>query len=619
MREDGLVSYVFEQFRLDRGERRLFRDGDPVPLEPKSFDLLSFLVEHPGRLVTKQELVDAVWSRASVSDNSLTRCVHQVRSALRDHADRPKFIETVPGSGYRFIAKVTTEENPQTRDVSVGKRNRSRLRWIAIAAFFIIAVATTVTAWWLNRPHTASIDRIAVLPLDNLTGDPGQETFVQTAHEALIAELSRRTSLDVISRTSVMPFRDKAFSVPEIAARLDVDAVIEGSVARTGEKLTMTAQLIAANPERHLWAGRFHSDAGSLFEINTEIVTAIASEVAIELAPVEDIHKSAAMTVDREAYDAYALGRYYLEQRTAETSNLAQQQFRRALEIDPDFALAYTGLARTVGGPAIFGMANPAERFPEARRLAERANELDPNLPSAHFILGAVQFYWDWDWQGAERTFGHVLSLDRSYANAYRMLAEVYSVTGRHAEALAAVEQGRAIDPLPPIAQFKPSLILYLSRDFENALARAEAALEHYPTFWQGHWLVCLSLAALNQADNAIEPCNYAADYSGRTPMALGSLGYVLAGAGQQSRALEIARELEELSQRTFVGPASIAIIYGALRDQDRAFLLLEKAYELKDQILTHAENAAFFDPLRADARFLALRNHALATTVTAR
>ena len=611
------MNYVFGQFSLNRRERQLTRKGKPVPLEPKSFELLCFLAEHPGRLVTKQELVDAVWARASVSDNSLTRCVHQVRSALNDDADRPTFIETVPGSGYRFIAAVKTQTGPAAVPQTAGAISRIGVRLAAIAAAVLFAIVATMYISSLDRPNTPTIDRIAVLPLENLTGDPDQEAFVQSAHEALIAELSRRTTLDVISRTSVLPFVGKSMGVPEIARRLDVDALIEGSVARVGDDFTLTAQLVATNPERHLWAGRYHRDAGRLFEVTTEIVAAVASEIALELAPTADIRNSPAMVVDQEAYDAYALGRYYLEQRTRETSRLAQQQFRRALDIDPDFALAMTGLARTVGGPAIFGMAKPADGFPEARRLAQRANDLDPNLPSAHFILGAVQFYWDWDWQGAERTFGHVLSLDPNFANAYRMLAEVYSVTGRHAEALAAVEQGRAIDPLPPIAQFKPSLILYLSREFDAALARTRATLEHFPTYWQGHWLVCISLAALNQPVNAIGSCERAVSYSGRTPMALGTLGYALALAGRESEALDVARELEELSAEIFVGPANIAIIYGALGDRDRAFSHLEKAYELRDQILTHAENAAFFDLLRGDARFLAMRNKALATAVT--
>ena len=340
------MTYVFEQFHLDRRERRLVKDGVLVPLEPKSFDLLCFLAENSGRLVTKQEIVDAVWSRTSVSDNSLTRCVHQVRSALSDHADRPRIIETVPGSGYRFIAKVTTEAGPNARAAMGRKAVWKRLRPTAVAALIAAAVAVTLSAWWLGRPPVATIDRVAVLPLDNLTGDPNQAAFVQSAHEALIAELSRRTSLDVISRTSVLPFGNTNLGVPEIAKRLNVDAVIEGSVARTGENLILTAQLIAADPERHLWAGRFARNADSLFEINTEL---------------------------------------------------------------------------------------------------------------------------------------------------------------------------------------------------ENQ------------------------------------------------------------GAG------------------TFVGPANIAIIYGALGDRERAFSKLEKAYELRDQILTHAENAAYFDPLRADARFLTLRNKALATTVPAR
>ena len=250
MRSSPHVSYRFGGFRLDVRDRRLTRGETAIRLEPKSFDVLCCLLENAGHLVSKQDLVDTVWARAYVSDNSLTRCIHQVRGALEDDADQPRFIETVPGSGYRFIGDVevstgTDEAGGDARTLPLASR-----KLVTIATVLVLVAGAALIPRWLETNGTSSpIERIAVLPLTNLTGAADQEYFVQGVHEALVAELSRIASIDVISRTSVMPFRNTELSVPEIATRLDVDALIEGSVARAGDKLTVTAQLIAVNPE----------------------------------------------------------------------------------------------------------------------------------------------------------------------------------------------------------------------------------------------------------------------------------------------------------------------------------------------------------------------------------
>jgi len=612
MRDDRIVKYRFKDYRLYPRNRRLLRGNDEIHLEPKSFDALVCLVENAGDLVQKQQLVDTVWASSAVTDNSLTRCIHHVRAALEDNADKPEFIETVAGSGYRFIAEVETERDPAAVPPAAATRIRSKSRAVIVASVIAIVVATIIfTVSQLRQHEVPRIERIAVLPLTNLTGDAAQEYFVQGVHEALIAELSRTASIDVISRTSVMGLRETSLDIPAIAELLNVDAVIEGSVMRAGDKLTVTAQLIATHPERHLWAERYHRDVSELFEITTEIVSSIASEIAIELTPGQVPSPGERESVDPQAYDAYLLGRFYFEQRNPDGYERAQEYFRQSIEIDSDYAPAYVGLAHTFGSAAIFGIVKPAEGFPEARRLARHAVMLDDEFANGHLILAGVSFYWDWDWEAAASGAQYALRLDPNLANAYRLLAEVYSVTGRHEEALTAIEKGRSIDPLPPTSQLKPSLILYLSRDYDAAIARAQAGLEHYPNYWQGHWLLCVSLAAASRHHDAIRACERAAELSGNTPMAAGALGYVLALAGQDDDAMAIARELEAQSATRYVGPASIAIVYGALGHMDEAFRHLAHAYEVRDQRLVHAEHAATFDPMRTDARFEQLRRNA--------
>lgn len=616
MRDAPKACYRFGGFRLDVQDRQLARDNIIIRLEPKSFDVLCCLLENSGHLVSKQDLVDEVWARPFVSDNSLTRCIHQIRAAIQDDAERPKFIETVAGSGYRFIATVDVSAERKAGPAVPQPNGRSRTRLAAPALILVLATGAALIPQWLDNGSDApTIERIAVLPLTNLTGAADQEYFVQGVHEALVTELSRIASIDVISRTSVMSFQDTELSVPEIAARLDVDAVIEGSVMRAGDKLTVTAQLIATNPERHLWADRYHRDVSDLFEITTDIVAAIASEIEIKLSPDQHHENAATSTANGQAYEAYLQGRFFFEQRMPDAYRMARKQFRRAIELDPSFAPPYVGLAHTFGSAAIFGVVKPEDGFPEARRLARQAIELDDTLAEAHLLLAGVSFYWDWDWDAAEHQVGLVLELNPNLANAYRFLSEVYSVTGRHGEAMDAVERGREIDPLPPTSQFKPAFILYLARDYDEAVARAESALVHYPAFWQGHWLLCLSFAAMDRHDEAAGSCRKAAELSGNLPVAVGSMGYALALAGRVDEAGEIAAALEARSTTEYVGPASIAIIYGALGRSEVAFEHLEKAYELRDQQLVHAEHAAFFDPLRSDRRFQTLRERALGSS----
>lgn len=607
--------FVFGEFWLDARERRLTRGEEIVHLEPKSFDLLQYLLEHGGKLIKKQELIDSVWPQAVVTDNALTRCVHQVRIALDDDADAPEFIETVPGSGYRFIAPVTqveelSAESIQMESIQIQAPRRRLLNVLPVVSLVILAFASLI---WIGfeatRMAPPRIERLAVLPLANLTGDPEQQYFVQGVHETLITELSRIEQIDVISRSSVMQYRDTDMTVPEIAGELEVDAIVEGSVLRAGDSLTVTTQLIAAAPERHLWAERFDRSVGDIFEITTEIASSIASEIAIELSPAEETLLAATRRVNAEAYDAYLLGRFHFGRGSQDGYQRAQELYRRAMEIDPEFAPAYVGLAHTFGLAAIFGMRKPADSMPMARTLAEKAIGIDSTLAEAHMILAAVSFYWDWDWAEAESGARHALSLSPNSAHAYRFLSEVYSVTGRHDDALIAIERGRELDPLAPISQIKPVLILYLQRDYREAIERARAGLEFYPEIWQGHWLRCLALSAIGQHEEAIVACEASASHSRRTPMALGALGFAYAQGGRRDEAEGIVAELEALRVNRYVGAANIAIIYGALGDSNRAFEELTRAYKDRDQLLIHVENYSFFDPLRSDARFQQLHD----------
>jgi DNA-binding winged helix-turn-helix (wHTH) protein/TolB-like protein/tetratricopeptide (TPR) repeat protein len=594
--------YLFGDFRLQIDERRLFRGDELVQLEPKAFDLLACLVAHAGQLVDKQKLVDEVWGRAAVTDNSITRCIHQVRAGLGDQADTPAFIETVTGSGYRFIAPVEVS-GPSTDGTTTFTVRRAASIGIGV----LVLLALGLILYLPGRDQR--VDRIAVLPLANLTGNPDQAYVADGIHDALINQLGRLASVDVLSRTTTVAYRDSALTLPEIAHALDVDAILEGSVGLSGDDITVAVQLMRAEPERQLWAGSFTQDTDHTYAIGRDVARTIATELGVPRNRIAVTFPESGRAIDPDAYDAYLKGRYDLEQRNAGGLERARTYFRRAVEIDPDFALPYVGLANVLGSAATFGVISPAEAYPEAKRLAEHAIELDPDLAYAHTALAGVELYWNWNWPAAERGLRRAMTLNPNLPNPHRMISEVLSLTGRHDEALAAVERGRALDPLAAISRFKPILVLYLGGDYAGAIGRAVVELESQPEFWQGHWLLCLSHAALEQYANAIADCARAVEFSSRIPMALGTLGYAYAQTGQFRQAREVLAELKARSSDEYVPPATRAIIHGALGENDRAFELLETGYRERDQLLIHIDHYRFFDPLRTDPRFEALRN----------
>lgn len=600
--------FEFGEFRLDARERQLSRGDRIVRLEPRSFDLLHHLLEHAGKLVRKDELIDAVWAQAVVTDNALTRCMHQVRIALGDNAEAPVYIETVPGSGYRFIAPVKQTAVGEATSTTFALPRNPMARALAGIVLVVMAIAGLL---WVASESTVSrpvVERLAVLPLTNLTGDDDQLYIVQGIHDSIISELSRTDDIDVISRTSVMRYQDTEKSIPEIASELNVDALVEGSVMRSGNKLSVTAQLIAAVPERHLWSKRYEGNANDVTRVAIEAAESIASEIGVTLKPVEEAIREARWSVKPDAYHAFLKGRFNFERKTLDSYKEAQRLFRKAIEIDPEFAPAYVELGHTIASTSIFGMRKPVDSMPIAKNLAEQALALDPVLIDAKKILAGVSFYWDWDWTEAEQAARHILELDPNSASTYRLIAEIFSVQGRHDLAVDAVERSRELDPMLPSAQLKPVFIYYLKRDYDMAISSARSALEVYPDLWQGEWLLCLSLTAIARHEDAVAACESAVTISHRTPMALGGIGYAYAKAAMTDEAERILNELNSMRTRRYIPGTYFAVINGALGNFDQAFQELEQAYQNREYALIHIENLGYFDPLRTDERFHALQ-----------
>ena len=488
-----------------------------------------------------------------------------------------------------------------------GAALRRRLRTAALLLLGLV-VLVAASVWWRSASADGSpeIRRLAVLPPDDLTGESGREPFLNGVHDALVVELGRLGLFDVVSRASMMQYRDSELSLPQIAAEQQVDALLAASVLREGDSVAVTAQLLALSPERTLWVDRYRRGVGDVFALGSEIARSIAAEVG-HGSPDGPDRASAPVASSPEAFDAYNFGVFHLEQRSREGFEQAVRYFQLAIEQDSAFAPAYAALARAYGSGAFFGLGRPSANVPRVAELAETALRLDPSLAEAHTVLSAVNLYWHRDLDAAETRARRAIALNPSFADAHRALSEVLSVTGRYRAALEAVEHASQLEPLLPFSAFRPMVVLIEMRDFDAAIERGRAGLEFHPRFWQGHWLLCLALAGEGRHEEAIPVCEQAVDGSRRLPMALGALGHVLALTGRRTEAEAIVRELEERSAEQYVGGSWVAAVHGALDHPDRAFEWLERAYREGDLQLVNLHHSLLFDPLREDARFDAL------------
>jgi TolB-like protein/tetratricopeptide (TPR) repeat protein len=489
---------------------------------------------------------------------------------------------------------------------SKGKGPRSRRRASAV----LLGLAVVGVGVWLatNAAHPRGrIASVAVLPLENLTGDSTQQYFVDGVHTALIGELGKIASLSVISRPSVLRYRSTGLSVPEIAQQLDVDGVVVGAVLREGDSVEVNAQLVAASPERELWSETYRRGVGDVFKIADDVARSIAGRIGVSLSPDEEDRLTSARRVDPAGYDAFTLGQFNLDRRSSAGFDLAQKYLRRAIDLDSSFAPAYTALAAAYGSAAFFGLQDPARTMPVVRKLAAKALAIDSTLAAAHATLSLVKLYWDWDWTGAEREARRAIALNPSNAAAHRALSEILAVRGHYREALAEVERGSELNRFVGLSAFRPVVVLNYMGDFDGAIERARAGLQFFTDFWQGHWLLCESLAGKDMDTAAIPECERAVTLSGRTPMALGALGSVYALSGRTDEARQILTDLEQRASETYVGASYIAMVYAGLGDRDRAFAWLDRAFQQGDVPLVHTRHQLFFRPLRSDPRFRAL------------
>jgi TolB-like protein/Tfp pilus assembly protein PilF len=539
----------FEEFELNIQSGELRKHGKVLRLQPQPAKVLSLLCLQPGKLVTRDELKRQVWDDATFVnfEEGLNFCIRSIRAILQDNADDPQFIETLPRRGYRFIAPVEQ----------------------------------------LLPDASERIDSVAVLPLENLSHDPDEDFFAEGMTDELITELAKIHGLRVISRTSVKQYKSARKSLPEIARRLNVSAIVEGTVLRFENRARITVQLIRARKDEHLWAQSYERELGDILKLQAELARTIAAQIHVRLSAHDQLRLSSARRIDPSAYEAYLRGRFFCNKRTEENLKKAREYFQQAIAMEPSYASAHSGLADTYFYSGYyFGNMDPTEAMPRARDAALKALELDNALAEAHTSLGLVKFFFDWDLAGAAEEFRNAIALNPNYATAYQVHAVLLGATQRHDESIAEARRGLEVDPLSIPVNNIVGEMLSAARQWERAIDQYRKTLELDPTVALVHENLGTALEEIGQYDEAIEEYLVARALLGEDDRIVTELrkAYETSGVrGFRQKQLQVA-----LARWAgwHVDSFQIASFYARLGDPKPAIAWLEKAHEARSGML---------------------------------
>jgi TolB-like protein/Tfp pilus assembly protein PilF len=551
--------FHFGAFELDAQSGELRRHGLRIRLQEQPFQILLLLLERPGEVVTREELRWRLWPGDTFVDFDvgLNSAMKRLRDALGDSAEHPRCVETLRRHGYRFIGAV-------------------------------------------RAPSTPPIRSVAVLPFENFTGNRAQDYLVDGMTDALITDLAQISGLRVISRTSVMLYKGAKKPLPEIARELKVDAVVEGAVARSGQRMRITAQLIHVPTDRHLWARSYERDLGDILALQGEIARAIAQEIKVELTPQEWVRLTSARLVSPKAYDTFLKARYYFNKQTATGYFKAIRTFEQAIAEEPTYALAYAGMSECYRLLTFWGPLSPQESMPKAEAAARTALELDETLAEAHTALAAIAYRFHYDWSRSEREFRRALELRPNHAECHRMYSVFLWNVGRFEEALSQAQRGQELDPLSPSTNVGSTFLW--ARQYDRAIAECRRALEMDPDLPHAHFGLGLAYTLRGDFREGIRELRVAVRLSRRNPGYLSRLGHAYAAAGKEREARKVLEELQARSRRQYVSPVGIALVHLGLGDRDEALVWLEKAYQVHDFDLVTRNPR--LDPLRSDPRF---------------
>jgi TolB-like protein/DNA-binding winged helix-turn-helix (wHTH) protein/Tfp pilus assembly protein PilF len=632
LRLNSVVRFGTFEISLQSGEVR--KSGLKIRVQQQPLKLLEILLERPGEVITREELRSRVWPDESFGDfdQALNIAIGKLRGALGDSAENPRFIETLPKRGYRFIADVSVVDadvrsrkpepvagdsaalEPKTgaghRVQGIGlavapQRRLMPTRWIIVALALVLGLA--ILSVWRFRSQPAAptgIQSIAVLPLENLSGDASQNYFADGMTDELITDLAQISALRVISRTSVMVYKGARKPLPQIARELNVDAVVEGTVLRSGDQVRITAQLIEASTDRHLWSQSYDGELRDTLALQSRVASAIAEQIRINVTPQEQAALKNIKVVNPEAYESYLKGRYFWNKRTADGLKAALAYFKQAIDEDPRYAQAYSGSADTYAllGDWQYAVMTPKEAFPEAKAAAIKALELDSTLGEAHNSLAFVLDAFDWDLDAAGKEFRRAIELNPGYATAHHWYAWHLSLLGRFDEAISEMRKAENLDPLSLIINADLAELLVIAHHYDESMAQSRKTIEIDPNFALAHNQLAQAYLQKHMYDEAVAELNKAVQLSGDSPTCIANLARAYVASGKRSEAIRLLNDLKKRSIHGYSNGSEIATIYASLGDTDQAMNWLEKAYE--ERFNPGVLLRPGFDPLRSDPRF---------------
>jgi TolB-like protein/DNA-binding winged helix-turn-helix (wHTH) protein/Tfp pilus assembly protein PilF len=600
----------FGVFEVDLRTGELRKNGVKIKLQDQPFRVLIILLRHAGDVVTREELRRELWPTDTFVDfdHGLNAAVRRLRDALDDSAESPRFIETLPRHGYRFItATVPNAIQPKTPAELLR-------RWSVpvLAALFLIALALFVWGRY-NLPgarlfRTAvqpQIRSVAVLPFTNISGDPQHESFADGMTEALITELSRIGPLRVISRTSMMQYKgEKKKALPQIGRELNVDAVLEGSALRVGSRVRIATHMIYVPTDQSLMAETYEGDLGDILKIQREVAKSISGRVRVTLTPQQQSRLHAVPKVDPEAYQAY-LAATHVDLSGHQGIKTSQSYFLKAIEIDPNFAQAYTGLAAMHVLLAAQRWQSPREAFPSAKQAIQKALELDDSNCEAHLVLARISWQYDWDWRAADKEYQRALDLCPNDVGTQAEYGVYSAVNGRITEAQAAIAKTRELDAIKSEPFVGTSVIHYQVRNFNALTETGRAFVAQNSNDWLAHHWLGVGYEGSGQMLQAISEYQKAVELSQGDSDPTAALAHAYAASGRKPEAQKILREWLRQSDKVYVSPYMIAAVYAGLGSKEKAFEYLDKAYQERSSDLSYFLRADLrMDSLRSDPRF---------------
>jgi TolB-like protein len=569
----SLVALIgFGPFEVNTRSGELRRRGVRIRLQEQPFQILVILLEHAGEVVLREDLIGRLWPDNTFVDfdRGLNKAINRLREALGDSADKPRFIETLPQRGYRFLVQVA-------------------------------AVAREEEHGPMLPPQALRIDSLAVLPLDNLSGDPSQEYFSDGMTDELIGAISRINLLRVISRTSVMRYKGARKSLPEIARELRVDAVVEGSVMRSGEKVRIITQLIYASEEKHVWSGRYERELRDILQLQAEIAQEIASQIQ-KLVDPKLVLPGRPIQLNPQAYELALKANYFHEKFTPMDLARSADLYRQAISIDPTYAQAHANLSQAYFYQGLFGLGPCSDLFPKSKACAVKALELDENVAAAQNALAAIHVLYDWDWANAESVCRRGVELRPGDAAARHHLADYMSIQARHDEAIAECRKALESNPISRVSLAHLGLLLYRAHRYDESITQCQKTLDIDPHYCNAMWFMALAQEQKGLLSLSIANLEQSVSLCGG-PLFLALLSRAYALSGERTKALEILNRVKTLSHETYVSPFDIAVIHIGLGDLTSGFEQLEEAYRQRVFRLVEL-TMPMFDSLRPDPRW---------------